>query len=188
MVLKTACKLNPRFNISKGLICPGLPGLVKVRLQVFLAVFFLFMSSVAIAQNGGQNLSFAFTTENKGLVKLTFDSGNNELAFAYVPVGSPGILLQDKLDDSIAIFTYTYYFRGGGKVNAGLDLNYLSFIYGLNKYTLYQEYSAEANSTEIGLRISELTSEEEEVEIIGLIEAMSGNLTDFRAVVPEAEK
>lgn len=93
-------------------------------------------------------------------------------------------------------FTYMSYLRGGGALNCGLDLNYLKFENKNNIYIIYDEFSAEANSTDVGIiiydknlksdisehkdRYFELETEYKETVIEGDPASIIGSLIDFR--------
>jgi len=76
-------------------------------------------------------------------------------------------------------FEYAFYFRGGGAQNAGLDLNYLSFVHGDWKYVIYQEYDAEADSLSVGIRLYSQT-DDRKIELEGAPSSLVGSLVDLR--------
>jgi len=76
-------------------------------------------------------------------------------------------------------FTYSYYLRGGGADNAGLDLNYLVFENKGYQYQVYDEYSAETGVTEVGVRVRNLETGAE-TDIKGDYESEKGSLITFR--------
>ncbi|HWA07463.1 MAG TPA: hypothetical protein VG961_13000 [Ignavibacteria bacterium] len=80
--------------------------------------------------------------------------------------------------DSWSLFTYSYYFRGGGKENAGLDLNYLSFENNGYIYKLYQEYSAEDNSESAGILVTGANGLETDLKAVK--NSVKGSLIDLR--------
>lgn len=59
---------------------------------------------------------------------------------------------QNKID-SWNQFTYSYYFRGGGKENLGLKLNHLLFETELSKFDIYYEFNAVKESVDAGIKI-----------------------------------
>lgn len=81
--------------------------------------------------------------------------------------------------DSWNKFAYSYYLRGGGKENAGLDLNYLSFSKDGYEYQVYQEYSAENECMNVGIRINEKATNRK-VEVKGLSNSIIGSLVNLR--------
>ncbi len=69
----------------------------------------------------------------------------------------------ENLVDSWSKFTYSYYLRGGSKENEGLDLNYVMFEYAGKRYEIFQEYTSENDSTDVGIRIIDLTTNDESI-------------------------
>jgi len=80
--------------------------------------------------------------------------------------------------DSWQLMTYSYYFRGGGKENAGLDLNYLSFENNGYLYKLYQEYSAETESETAGIIVTGANGVETDFKAAA--NSVKGSLVDLR--------
>jgi hypothetical protein len=76
-------------------------------------------------------------------------------------------------------FVYSYYLRGGGPGNEGLDLNYLTFENEGTKYTIYQEYYAESGETSAGIRVLP-KGKTREVDIKAKAETIKGSLLPFR--------
>jgi hypothetical protein len=76
-------------------------------------------------------------------------------------------------------FEYSYYLRGGGSANEGLDLNYLSFSNGDWKYTIYQEYTADTNSTVFGVRLVN-DKDGEKLDLPGSASSVEGSLVPLR--------
>lgn len=76
-------------------------------------------------------------------------------------------------------FTYSYYVRGGGAENEGLDLNYLIFENGGYEYKIYDEYSSNDNLTKVGITVTELKTGNE-TEIGGESDSVYGSLIDLR--------
>ncbi len=77
------------------------------------------------------------------------------------------------------LFSYSYYLRGGGAANAGLDLNALSFTNSVFTYTVYWDYSAEDDSTTVGIRVKNLKTGKE-VDLPGVLSSVIGSLVDLR--------
>ncbi|WP_313563662.1 XAC2610-related protein [Ruminiclostridium cellobioparum] len=81
--------------------------------------------------------------------------------------------------DSWSKFTYSYYLRGGGADNEGMDLNYLSFESGGYKYKIYQEFTVEDNMTNVGIKITDKATNKE-TDIKGLSNSIEGSLINLR--------
>ncbi len=76
-------------------------------------------------------------------------------------------------------FTYSYYLRGGSTENEGLDLNYVTFEYRGSSYAIFQEYASEADATDVGIRITDLTSFEETI-LKASEDSIIGDLRELR--------
>ncbi len=81
--------------------------------------------------------------------------------------------------DSWSKFAYSFYLRGGGKQNDGLDLNYLSFENGEFEYKIYQEYSAIDSIEKVGVRVIEKRTNKE-TDIKGSSNTIKGTLISLR--------
>ncbi len=81
--------------------------------------------------------------------------------------------------DSWSKFTYSYYLRGGGSENAGMDMNYLVFNNDGYEYKIYQEYTAIDEITQVGLKITD-TVGNKETDIKGLSKSIEGGLINLR--------
>lgn len=84
-----------------------------------------------------------------------------------------------KAENSWSLFTYSYYLRGGGTDNEGLDLNYLSFKNGGYTYEIYEEYSAESDKPIIGIKVTKQETSEE-TNILGDSDSTKGSLISLR--------
>ncbi len=82
-------------------------------------------------------------------------------------------------NDSWSNFTYSYYLRGGGAKNEGMDLNYLSFENGGYEYTIYQEYTAVDDTTKVGVKIIDKATKKE-IDYIGSNGSIEGSLVNLR--------
>lgn len=58
----------------------------------------------------------------------------------------------EKTKESWTKFSYSYYMRGGGAGNEGLDLNYLYFIRNDFKYVVFDVYSAVTENRKLELK------------------------------------
>jgi len=83
------------------------------------------------------------------------------------------------LTGSWSQFTYSYYLRGGGKGNSGMDLNYLSFENEGYQYKVYQEYTAEDDATKVGVKVTDKATNKI-TDIKGVSSSIKGNLINLR--------
>lgn len=121
-----------------------------------LIILFFLAGGNAWAQETNEKLLFSFSTEQSETLKLTLDTVNNVMIYRFGRTNMPELEIRDDLNDSIPIFTYSYYFRGGGVDNAGLDLNYVTFVNKGYKYLIYYEYSAEEDNFSIGVSVKDI--------------------------------
>lgn len=144
-------------------------------------ILFLVISFPAFAQliKKGESEIFRFKT-NGGKTALIC-KGENESYLVYRFGTNSNVELQypAELNElSWQLFTYSYYFRGGGKENAGLDLNYLTFTNNGYTYKIYQEYSAEDNSENAGIIVTD--NDMKETDIKAVKKSVKGSLIDLR--------
>jgi len=121
--------------------------------QSIIILGLLIFALTAKSQAPSEVNVMSFDTEDGKEVHLTQDTVSNSLVFRYGTPSNWEIVFTDDLDDDEAIFSSSGYFRGGGIDNAGLDLNYLHFNYDGYNYTLFDEWSAEGETHEHGVRI-----------------------------------
>lgn len=128
-----------------------------------------------------EEVLFSFKTQNAAKTLSICVSKNQQDYIVYRFGTKKNIELEFPNDrnDSWSNFTYSYYLRGGGKANAGLDLNHLSFIRNGYEYQVYQEYSAEDGLINVGIRINEKATNRK-IEIKGLSNSIIGNLITLR--------
>ncbi len=81
--------------------------------------------------------------------------------------------------DSWNKFVYSYYLRGGGAENEGMDMNYLTFENDGYEYQIYQEYTARDKETHVGIIITD-KSTKKETDIKGLSNTIKGSLIKLR--------
>ncbi len=71
-------------------------------------------------------------------------------------------------------FKYNSYYRGGGKQNAGMSLNYLTFTNNGYQYQLFKTYQAEDESYSTGVTVTD--SKGKETDIDGIYKTIKGCL------------
>ena len=128
-----------------------------------------------------EQLVFSFVVENGQIVSVFIAEDESYLVCRY---GTPEQLIfqfpsDSHLDHSWNLFQYEYYLRGGGAGNAGLDLNYLYFEDGSFQYMIYQEYSAEDSSNQMGIMITDMIFQDEQ-NLSGDPHTVKGSLINLR--------
>jgi hypothetical protein len=144
--------------------------------------FLLLFSLVASAQPfllKNENEVFSFTTQNGKRVVLAKDKANAYIVYRFGTTDSVEFEYPEKNKDSWKKFKYSFYLRGGGAQNEGMDLNYLYFINKGYKYTIYDCYYSVENKTKTGITVTNLKTSKT-VDINGLEKTRKGTMIDFR--------
>jgi hypothetical protein len=144
----------------------------------------LLVSIASFSQNvhlkTNEEIIFTFKTIKGKTVTLAKDKTDNYIVYRYGSAKNIEFQYPEILDSSSwEKFTYSYYLRGGGMQNAGLDLNYIEFRNKEYKYVIYDTYSAEDNTSETGIKVTN-TNTGLITDIQGNIKTRSGILTSFR--------
>lgn len=142
----------------------------------------LFFSLVTKAQHlllKNESVIFSFGTQSGKHVVLARDNGNAYIVYRYGTTDSVEFEYPEKNKDSWKKFKYSYYLRGGGAQNEGMDLNYLYFINNGYKYSFYDTYYAVGNKSEIGISVTNLKTNKT-VDIKGIKKTGKGTIIDFR--------
>lgn len=122
--------------------------------------------------------SFRTSKEQKA-VSLCVNNEEDYIIFRYGTKEKIEIEYPDVLDDSWNSFAYSYYLRGGGPENEGLDLNFITFKSKEYSYILYEKYYAPKDNHQYGLVIIN-NHNGEEIDIPGSSDSVIGTLIDFR--------
>ncbi len=128
----------------------------------------------------GEILVFGFKTKNNKDVVIARAAGNAYLVYRYGNAGKVELEYPVKKDTSSwAGFSYSYWLRGGGKMNEGIDLNYLYFTIGEYKYIVYDTYFAVDDKYDVGVKVIN-TKTGKNVIIHGNTNSQKGTLNIFR--------
>ena len=124
-------------------------------------------------------LSFELEGTSKIISICEADHDENYIVFRIGTSNEIDFEFPKNKEDSWNKFIYSYYLRGGGEFNEGLDLNYLSFEDKGKQYEVYQEYTAEQDNIMVGLKIVDLESSQETI-LPGIGETVNGSLVSLR--------
>lgn len=146
---------------------------------ILILLFFSITSVNAQLLLKGETEVFRFKTKSGKSAVICTGENNSYIVYRFgtnkkVELEYPAA----KNNDSWQLFTYSWYFRGGGKENAGLDLNYLTFENNGYVYKLYQEYSAEDNSESAGILVTGANKDETDFKAVK--NSVKGSLIDLR--------
>lgn len=128
----------------------------------------------------GENLVFGFKTKNNKQVLIARSSDNAYLVYRYGNARKIELEYPGKKDTSSwADFSYSYWLRGGGKMNEGIDLNYLYFTIGEYKYIVYDTYFAVDDKYDVGVKVINMKNGKD-IIIEGNVNSQKGSLNVFR--------
>ena len=147
-----------------------------------IIVIILLFSTVSIFSQlvkKNETLIFSFKTKAGKTAVLASDSDNKYIVYRFGTKDNIELEYPASLDNtSWQKFTYSYYYRGGGKMNAGMDLNYVDFTNNDYNYRIYNEYYSEDDSVSNGILVTD--SKSNETDIKGINKTVKGSLVELR--------
>jgi len=150
-------------------------------MRKILIILILVTASSAFAQlvKKGETEIFRFKTSGGKTAVICTGDSDSYIVYRFGTNSKVELVYPAAMNsDSWQLMTYSYYFRGGGKENAGLDLNYLSFENNGFLYKLYQEYSAETESETAGIIVTGANGVETDFKAVP--NSVKGSLVDLR--------
>jgi len=126
-----------------------------------------------------EEVIFSFETSNGKKVAVCKDDSGKYLIYRFGTASKIEFEYPSKSRESLSKFKYSFYMRGGGEENAGMDLNYLAFTNGGFKYVVYHTYYAEGNQQSVGIKVIEIKTKKI-TDIKGNPRSQQGSLTRFR--------
>ena len=150
--------------------------------KFLILLFFLITSNLTFRQKyllPNEELIYSFETKNGKKLMLAKDKKENYIVYRFGTKTKIEFEFPDNLKESWSKFKYSFYLRGGGKINEGIDLNYIAFVNENYKYVIYDTYFSVENKTNIGIKIIDLRTDKI-IEIKGDIKTRKGNLVQFR--------
>ena len=150
-------------------------------MRKILIILILVTATSAFAQllKKGETEIFRFKTSGGKTAVICVGDSDSYIVYRFGTNSKVELVYPAAMNsDSWQLMTYSYYFRGGGKENAGLDLNYLSFENNGYLYKLYQEYSAETESESAGIIVTGANGVETDFKAAA--KSVKGSLVDLR--------
>jgi hypothetical protein len=145
-----------------------------------ILIIFLIFQSYCFGQSSimhtNEALIYSFSTKSGKTMVLAKDKKDTYVVYRY---GTKDKVELEVLDKTKKQFKYSFYLRGGGKANEGMDLNYVYFINKGFKYVIFSTSYANDNKYEIGLKVIDMKTDKVST-IKGNINTKKGTLIDFR--------
>jgi hypothetical protein len=126
-----------------------------------------------------ESIIFSFETANGKHVALVQDTADKYIVYRFGSKEKIEFEYPEKTADSWKQFKYSYWLRGGGPINEGIDLNYVCFENKGYRYIIYDTYAAVGNVKDIGVRVMDLATKKE-TYIPGKLKTRKGTMIDLR--------
>lgn len=101
-----------------------------------------------------EEIILEFVTTNTKKLVVAIGSNEEYLVYRYGSTDNIELQFPEDLTTSWDSFQHSWYLRGGGTQNEGMDLDYLYFDRGDYRYVVFQEYRSTSGSTfEYGIKV-----------------------------------
>ncbi|MGG7468477.1 hypothetical protein ACVVIH_14015 [Chryseobacterium arthrosphaerae] len=122
-----------------------------------------------------EEIIYSFETKNGKKMTLVKDKKEAYIQYRFgsknhVEMEFPS----ERTEESWKKFKYNSYYRGGGKQNAGMSLNYLTFTNNGYQYQIFKTYQAEDESYSTGVTVTDAKGKETDID--GIYKTIKGCL------------
>jgi hypothetical protein len=156
-------------------------------MSAFKSIYFILIILVCVPQLKAQTIyqpaheeiMFSFKTSDNKTITLNKDKIKNNLVFRMGNDEAISLQYPPKIENNDMYFTYSFYLRGGGEANEGMELNYIYFILNGIKYVMYDNSHWSQTQNDVGLKMIEMTTQKTSV-LTGNAATVKGNLMQFR--------
>lgn len=145
---------------------------------IFSAGIFSKTEYIALCKKN-EKVIFTFSTKDKKIMSVCADEDESYIIYRYGTKNKTDMEFPGDKTGSWSQFKYSYYLRGGGADNEGIDINYLRFDFNGFYYSVYEEFSAADNKRECGIKIINKTTAKE-TTIAGIPDSIGGSLAVLR--------
>ncbi len=125
-------------------------------MKVIGLIYLLLMPFMGLAQAyqlPNEQVLFKLRTTDNHLLVVALDSTEDYLVYRYGTAENIELRFPDDLSASWDLFRYSWYLRGGGMENEGMELDYLYFDRGQYRYVVFQEYYARSEEISSGIKV-----------------------------------
>lgn len=128
----------------------------------------------------GEKVVFGFQiADSKRAASICMADDESYIVYRFGTKDNIELEFPEDRENSFSYFTYSYYLRGGGIENAGLDLNSFKFSNGGYQYQVYDDYEAETGIKAVGIRVTDEKTGKE-TDITGDSNSVIGSMLPFR--------
>jgi hypothetical protein len=152
---------------------------VKILISAIVLILFPFPVNADPYLLKDEILIISFKTANGKKMSLTREKNYKYIVYRYGTNKKIELEYPEKTEDSWRKFKYSFYFRGGGKQNEGMDINKLTFINNNSKYEIYHDYTAGGEEYTLGIRVTDLKAGKSFI-LKGKEKTQNGSLIELR--------
>ena len=150
---------------------------------ISLILLLCIYASISFGQNKyllpNEEIIFSFKTKNGRILSLNKDKSDKYIVYRFGTKDNIELEYPEKNKSSWNKFEYSYWLRGGGIDNEGIDLNYVTFTMGNIKYVIYDTYFSRGEEYAVGIKVIDLKTQKE-IDISGLRKTRKGTIVDLR--------
>lgn len=125
----------------------------------------------------------SFTTQKGKIVTLSKDKNNDYIVYRFGTKDKIELEYPEKNKNSWDKFKFSFYHRGGGKENTGMELDNVWFTIDDYEYGVFSAYRAEDEENEesydVGVKVLHLKTGKE-TQFMAVENSVKGSLTQFR--------
>ena len=178
---KSYCELKNCNYIHTGHLLSWL-GFTNYFMKNYLVLILFFVGVSCHGQSylkPNEKIILSFQTINNKLIYLVKDAANKYICYRFGTKDKVEFEYPLVEKDSWKKFKYSYYLRGGGTSNEGMDLNYVYFTNNGYQYVIYHTYFADGDKSNVGIKVIDLKTPKT-TDIKGTDKTRKGTLIDFR--------
>ena len=145
-------------------------------------IIILFFSVRIYGQNfilKNEEIIFSFDTKKGKRMMLVKDKANTYIFYRFGTKDRVEFKFPEKNQTSWSKFKYSFYLRGGGVQNEGMDLNHIYLINKNIKYVIYDTYYSIGEKHEIGIKVTDLKTKKS-LDIKGDYKTRKRTMAEFR--------
>jgi hypothetical protein len=147
-----------------------------------LLIFLFFTSTLFFGQkrsSENEEHIYSFKTTRGKTLSLSKSTIDSAIIYRYGTDSKIEMEQRSSDADTSRKMRYSYYLRGGGIQNEGMDLDYLYFTKDNFQYIVYNTYFARGSKVKTGIRIIDLNTKKSTL-IPADRKTIKGSLSDFR--------
>ncbi len=150
--------------------------------SLIIILFVTCFGQISISQTlvqKNETIIFSFKTTNKKEVIIIKNNIDKKVYYRFGTKNNIEFQFPSTKNNSSQKLIYSFYIRGGGPSNEGMELNYINFINDNFQYVIYDTYYSIGNKQKIGVKVIDLKSKKV-TDIPGDLKTKKGTLTYFR--------